>query len=231
MRPLIGILGRTDKSTKQRSTICVFENYRIAVIKAGGNPIAILPPQEFDYDKTLPKDAGHLKIEEKEMLDAQLKLCDGFIVQGGNRAYDYDRYVINYANQNHIPLLGICLGMQLMCNYNNDNQNMANIDPMHNYKHLDYVHDITLDKNSKLYSIIGKETFQVNSMHNYHVPNSGDYEIAGYSSDHIIEAVEKKVDLFNIGLQWHPEKNYDTDEISQKIFKAFINATKLKRDE
>lgn len=229
MRPIIGIIGRNDKSIKQRTTISVFENYRLAVIKAGGNPILVLPPQPFDYYNTLPKDTGKLTETEKDMLIDQLKLCQGIIVPGGTKAFDYDRFVIDYANKQGIPILGICLGMQMMCNYNNDNKNIPNTDQMHSYKHLDYVHDITLDKNSKLYSIIKENNFKVNSMHNYHVPNSGDYDIVGYA-DGIIEAVEKKVDPFNIGLQWHPEKNYDNDLISQKIFKAFIQAAKAKMD-
>jgi len=50
--------------------------------------------------------------------------------------------------------------------------------------------------------------------------------IAGYSMDGLIEAVEKKEEDFNFGVQWHPEKNYDTDIQSQRLFKAFIEASK-----
>jgi len=226
MRPIIGIVGRSDTSTNTKNTICVFDNYREAVIKAGGNPIAILPPQPIDYGKVEPRDSGKLTEEEKEMLTAQLSLCQGVIIQGGSKAYDYDRFAIDYANQHHIPLLGICLGMQQMCDYNNDNKNVLNDNPIHKSIDQDYVHTVTIDKNSKLYSILLEETFDVNSNHNYHVPNSGDYLIAGYSMDGLIEAVEKKEEDFNFGVQWHPEKNYDTDIQSQRLFKAFIEASK-----
>ena len=44
--------------------------------------------------------------------------------------------------------------------------------------------------------------------------------------DGLIEAVEKKQEDFNIGVQWHPEKNFDTDIYSQRLLKAFIEAAK-----
>ena len=222
MKPLIGIVGRSDVSTKEKNTICVFDNYRKAVILAGGNPIAILPPQPFDYGQVEPRNAGKLTEEEKNMLTQQLSLCHAFIIQGGSKAYDYDRFVIDYANIHHIPILGICLGMQQMCNYNNRNQNIPNDNTIHKNIDADYVHTVTIDKDSKLYSILLEESFQVNSHHNYHVPNSGDYDIAGYSMDGLIEAVEKKQEDFNIGVQWHPEKNFDTDIYSQRLLKSFI---------
>lgn len=229
MRPIIGIIGRSDMSTKERSTICVFDKYRRAVLKAGGIPIGILPTQPFDFEEVMPKDAGHLSQEEQEMLERQLSLCHGIIVPGGDRAYDYDRYAIWYANKRHIPLLGICMGMQQMCNYNNQNINVKNASDNHMKKEENYAHNVTLSS-SKLYDIIGRKEFPVSSLHNYHVANSGDYKAVGYSKEGYIEAVEKD-GVFNIGVQWHPEKNYDEDIPSQKLFQAFIKSAKAKMDE
>lgn len=95
------------------------------------------------------------------------------------------------------------MGMQTMCNYNNDN---ANIKIENHYSEKDYKHLMKINKNSKLYSILKEDEILVNSFHNYKVPNAGSYEAVGFSND-IIEAVENKENLFNIGLQWHPEKN------------------------
>ena len=117
------------------------------------------------------------------------------------------------------------MGMQTMCNYNNDNYNLKIEDGSHKSEN-DYTHNVTINKNSKLYQILNKENIMVNSFHNYKVSNSGDYKTVAVCDD-VIEAVEKKEDLFNIGLQWHPEKNYDKDLNSEQIFKAFIEAAKL----
>ena len=221
MKPIIGIIGNSDISTKEKNTICVFDNYRKAIIKYGGVPILILPPQLVNYEND---EVGHLTNLDIEILNLQLKLCDGFVLQGGTRRFEYHTYICEYANKNKIPLLGICMGMQTMCNYNNDNKNILNENEMHKSPDLDEVHEIIINKDSNLYKIIGQEKFIVNSNHNFHVPNSGSYKAAGLSDDNLIEAVEKE-GYFSIGVQWHPEKKYES-VISNKLFTSFIEACK-----
>ena len=225
MKPIIGIVGIDDYSIKQKSTICIFENYRKAIINYGGTPIIILPPQLIDYYKTRPKDTKKLNNDEKEILINQINLCDGIVIPGGSKRFEHHNFICDYCNKKNIPLLGICMGMQTMCNYNNDNYNLKIEDGSHKSEN-DYTHNVTINKNSKLYQILNKENIMVNSFHNYKVSNSGDYKTVAVCDD-VIEAVEKKEDIFNIGLQWHPEKNYDKDLNSEQIFKAFIEAAKL----
>lgn len=221
MKPIIGIVGRSDLSTKNKSTICVFDNYRKAVLHYGGIPIVILPPQTIDYHEMTPKDSGSLTKEEKMILERQINLCDGIVMPGGNRRYEYDIYICNYCNKKQIPLLGICMGMQIMCTYDNDNQNIKNKDNSH-HSEQEYKHIVTVDKDSKLFNILKETEILVNSFHNYHVANSGNYNAVAHCED-IIEAVEKKEDLFNIGVQWHPEKTFQKDINSQRLFTEFIN--------
>lgn len=225
MKPIIGIVGNEDYSYLNRNSIGVFENYRKAIIKYGGIPILILPPQLINYHEISLKDCLNLNEEEKEMLITQLKLCSGILIPGGTKIFEYHKFICDYCNQNKIPLLGICMGMQTMCNYNNNNINIKIIDGSHKSEE-DYVHKVKINKDSKLFKILNEDEILINSFHNYQVSNSGSYEVVGVC-DNIIEAVEKKEDLFNIGLQWHPEKNYDKDLNSQKIFTSFIEAAKL----
>ena len=225
MKPIIGIIGREDYSYQKRNSISVFENYRKAIINYGGVPILILPPQLIDYYDNSPKDLEKLNDDEKNILIRQIKLCNAILIPGGVKMFEYHKFICDYCNKNNIPLLGICMGMQTMCNYNNDNYNLKIEDGSHKSEN-DYTHNVTINKNSKLYQILNKEIIMVNSFHNYKVSNSGDYKTVAVCDD-VIEAVEKKEDLFNIGLQWHPEKNYDKDLNSEQIFKAFIEAAKL----
>ena len=140
MKPIIGIVGIDDYSIKQKSTICIFENYRKAIIKYGGIPIVILPPLLIDYYKTRPKDTNKLNNEDKELLIKQINLCDGIIIPGGSKRFEHHVFICDYCNKKNIPLLGICMGMQTMCNYNNNNQNIVIENKFHNsknnYKHL-----------------------------------------------------------------------------------------------
>lgn len=224
MRSIIGIVGRCSVSMLEKTSIEVLDSYRIAIIKSGGIPIVILPPQDINYYNAIPKEINKLTDNEKEILDRQLHLCDGVILPGGTKRFEYDNYICEYCNKFNIPLLGICMGMQIMCNYNNDNKNIKIDDDSH-YSLDNYKHKIKINKNSKLYNILNKEEILVNSFHHYKVANSGSYQIIATSND-VIEAVENTSNKFNIGLQWHPEKNYDNDINSQKIFKSFIEATK-----
>jgi gamma-glutamyl-gamma-aminobutyrate hydrolase PuuD len=230
--PIIGIIGRSRMSDTGYSLIATPESERMAVIASGGNPILIMPPQLVEYQKCLdghptPGELARLTDIELEKLYSQIDLCDGIILPGGEMMFEYDRKVCEYCYNNDIPLLGICMGMQVMCNYDKPVE-LKKIDTNINHKDLenDYVHSVKINKNSKLYEIIGLEKFTVNSRHNYQIVSTGKLDINTISEDGVIEGVEDKNKKFFIGVQWHPEINYDTDTISKKIFDSFIDKCK-----
>lgn len=194
--PIIGIVYRSEFNYYK-----VNQDYVEKINKYGGIPILILPTKNID------------KI---------LSICNGILMPGGDEINEYDKYICDYANKKQIPLFGICLGMQIMDIYNNNSDVIlinSNID--HHQKDKEYVHSVTINKNSKLYEIIGEETFLVNSNHNYQITNNNEYKVVGISNDNIIEAIEKD-GVFNIGVEWHPERL--NDSISEKLFKAFIES-------
>lgn len=219
-RPIIGVVARPYITDNKRDVLCILENVRRSIILAGGVPITILPTQDMVYinNRETP-----LTNEDKEILDTQIDLCDGILMPGGDFLYFYDMYICKKANEKDMPLLGICMGMQVMCNYNNGNKN--EFIEGHKSPEEKYVHEVDIDTNSKLYSIVGKSKIKVNSLHRTKVPNSGEYTVSATASD-VIEAVEKKDKKFNIGVQWHPERTYNDDEPSRKIIDAFITACK-----
>ena len=153
------------------------------------------------------------------MLVQQINLCDGIIMPGGEVSYYYDKYICEYCNKIDKPLLGICMGMQIMCNYDNDNKNIKIEDGID--RNEPFNHNINIDKNSILYNILNEENIIVNSYHSYKVSSSGSYRVSARNND-VIEAVEKD-GKFNIGVQWHPEKDLE-DINNQKLFKKFIDS-------
>ena len=169
-KPIIGIVGRVNNDIfKVNKTILN------KIIKCGGIPMMILPTNFEDLKKVLD-------------------LCDGIVMPGGKDLYDYDKYICNYATVNDIPLLGICLGMQIMA---------------HKYlqktkiNHQGVVHKIVTKKGSLINKIIGDTC--VNSRHEECITNSGEYDVTAYSLDGCIEAIEHPFNKFNVGVQWHPE--------------------------
>lgn len=225
MKPVIGIVARVEYPGDTGKFV-VNDEYRKAIVEFGGNPFVILPPQNIDYGTTKLREAPTLNLEEEKMLASQLKMCDGILMPGGFKICNYDFFVLDYAIKNDIPILGICLGMQIMSNYKRDVCNEKN-DPNginHCVESGELVHFVDVLEESKLYSIIKKRHFKVNSFHKFHVLESSYYKTVSYSEDGLIEAVEYPGKRFNIGVQWHPERIYKIEEASSRLFKAFIEA-------
>ena len=226
IKPIIGIVGRLYSG--ESNIICV-EEVRLAITKLGGLPLLILPLDKVNFVSKNPCDEPFYSKEELKNLESVLSLCDGFILPGGDTWYRLDEVVIDYAIRRDKPLLAICLGMQALSKvlsgekrigYDNTIKNNSLINHLEPNK--DYVHSVIIDKNSKLYSIIGEEKIRVNSRHSYHVPELDNTLICARSSDGLIEGVELKDKKFIIGVQWHPESNLE-DEHSEKIFKSFFD--------
>lgn len=221
IRSIIGIVGRLYSG--ESNIICV-EEIRIAVTKFDGIPILILPVDKEDLSyKNLYSE------EEIKDLESVLSLCDGFILPGGDTWYSLDEVVIDYAIRRDKPLLAICLGMQALSKVLSGKKRMGYDNTIKNntvINHLEpnktYVHSVIIDKNSKLYSILGEEKVTVNSRHSYHVPELDNTLICARSSDGLIEGVELKDKKFIIGVQWHPESNLE-DKHSKKLFKSFFD--------
>jgi len=66
----------------------------------------------------------------------------------------------------------------------------------------------------------------VNSSHHQSVEKVGDgLQIVAKADDGIIEAIESTADdHYVLGVQWHPERGYDEDELSKAIFRSLVQA-------
>lgn len=231
-RPIIGIIGRSRVSDTGYNLMATPESERLAIITYGGNPILILPPQKIEYQRCLkehptPGELERLTPDELELIYDQLSLCDGIILPGGDMMFEYDRIICDYCLKNDIPILGICMGMQVMCTYDRAvklNKIKTNINHMELKK--DYVHDVIISENSKLFDIIKEKKIKVNSRHSFTIADKGSTVVSANSPDGVIEAVEIPDKRFAIGVQWHPELNFATDIASKRIFETFISACK-----
>ena len=224
-RKVIGILGIPSVDDENDSVIALYKSYKDAIVKRGCIPFLINPVSDIDYLNRKREDIPPLSEEEKIFYQDMVDMCDGIILQGGYRIYNYFEYIVSYSIEKDIPILGICMGMQLLARLDNVENciEINNTNVNHKVKGQQYAHMVNILKDSLLYSIFNKDVISVNSKHNYHVSMVNNYKISAYSEDRLIEAIEYPGKKFIIGVQWHPEKMIEYDALANKLFDYFIS--------
>ena len=232
-KPIIGIVGRAIEDTNGKKAILCYESMSRSINRNGGQAILLLPNQDLEYSTSVPNEIQRLTSSEKEDLKRLVDICDGIVMPGGNKLFEYDQFIYEYAKEKDMPILGICAGMQLIC-LNELNElygkekvlRKVNEDNTHQVKEERYVHKIILEDNNILMYILGKKEFMVNSKHTYCVDKIGNLKLLAKSEDGIIEAVQVKNKKFIVGLQWHPESMFLYDNLQYKIFEYFVKLCK-----
>ena len=229
MTTVIGIPLRYDTLKDDRPIIFLSETLRRTIQKAGGYVFPIAPVQDVNYIETKTVNFLPLTRKEKKLIKESLSFCDGLLFPGGRKFTPYDRYLLECAIKMKIPVLGICLGMQMMGCYKKEINIVENTTTHFQENDNELTHEVIIAKDSKLFQIIQKETIKVNSFHKRHITSPNEYKIVATSTDGLIEAIEFPGKTFNIGIQWHPEISYDFDINSKKIIDYFIyEATKYR---
>ncbi len=233
MKPLIGIIAKNDSIIDDDEVWnyqIINSNVRYALLDQGAIAIGILPTNrtlQFSNEDD-GKNKYNISLEEEQDLIQQLKLVDGVILQGGLYSDYYEEFVAKYCWDNDIPVIGICAG------FNNIIRGLGgtttdDIDrKVHSRKNnVNNAHEISIKKDSLLYSIIKQEKIEVNSIHTWAAKDVKVVEPIAFAPDGLIEAVEGKGKTFYLGLKFHPEFLYD-DQRFKAIFTAFINKVKEK---
>lgn len=136
------------------------------------------------------------------------------------------------------PAFGICRGLQLFNVILGGTlyQDIPTSLQLHGNKFVNHkqsppytnlVHDVHIEKNNILYDILLTDTIKVNSYHHQGIKVLSDKLTAvAVAEDGLIESVVMPNRSFVLAVQWHPEYSYKVDDYSQKLFAAFVNASK-----
>ncbi|TWF38964.1 putative glutamine amidotransferase [Chitinophaga polysaccharea] len=183
--------------------------------------------------------------------------CDGFVLTGGVDVLPalyggaehyphqpdhflperdaFEKKIYEYAQQQRLPVLGICRGLQYI-NILEGGKVYEDIgepaNKIHKKETADKIHGVNIREDSLLYAITGATHGQVNSAHHQgihpaHLGSNLMVSATSDTNDGLIEGIEfkdKTGKAFMLCVQWHPERmqEKEVNPLSQKIKTQFI---------
>lgn len=221
-RPLIGITTDVVETNGRLKADCGLA-YAMCIERAGGIPI-LLPPIA-------------------SLIHEHLRLCDGFVFTGGDdprmeafgvathpqakvihpnrQAYELGLLAALATDRPEAPVLGICLGMQLMSLHAGGklNQFMPDTLPTH-AQHKNAEHEVVPVRDAASpFTLAGV----VWSNHRQAVEHPGTLRIIAKSPDQVIEAVTDPSRPWYLGVQWHPERTAAAP-LGQRILNDLVSS-------
>lgn len=217
MTPLVGITCDVDASREPARAQAAMTYVR-AVVRAGGVPV-LLPP-------ALEAVPGHLRA------------CDAFVFSGGDdprtepfgapthpkatpvhaerQAYETALLRALAAEAPDRPVLGICLGMQMMGLIAGArlDQHMPDTLGEGAAPHWKQPHPILIG---------GVEAGTAASSHRQRLIDAGSLEVTALAPDGVIEGVRDPRRAHYRGVQWHPERT-EHEPLGLELFRALVRA-------
>lgn len=222
MRPLIAITGQRDVkvSILRFSATLASEAMCEALFASGGEPVILHGPATDPgvdlarrlerFDGVLmpggadlgPERYGQVRVPETTAVvpfqdDLDLAMAQAVVAVG-------------------LPTLAVCRGMQVL--------NVALGGTLHQHLaetsvgHRKGMHDVEVERDSRLRAILGRDTVPVSSYHHQAVDRvAKDLVVTARAADGVPEGVEhRSADV--IGVQWHPEDLHATSPTDAALF-------------
>ncbi len=240
MKPLIGI--NCDIRPGPPRFAEVQTNYTEAILKAGGIPVLLPPMPPASLEEVVHELSGIMLIGGSDYHPASYgeQIHDTVQAMDSERE-EFDRRLVDKVlKQTKLPILGICAGCQLLNIILGGTliQDIKSTLPESKVEHKNNPkpeveghrqHAVRIESGSMLAKFYSSSRVNVPTSHHQAVDRIGDGLAAvAFSDDDIIEAIELSGRPFTIAVQWHPERDFITNE---NLFGGFIRASLLPKDE
>jgi putative glutamine amidotransferase len=116
------------------------------------------------------------------------------------------------------PVLGICLGMQMMGVHRGNPliQHLGDVLPNADRHRNDAIHPVEAERGSLL------KSGAVRSWHHQAISEAKGFDIIARSDDGVIEGIVDPTRRFYLGVQWHPERT-DAVETGLDVVRTLVN--------
>ena len=153
-----------------------------------------------------------------------------------------DELLLQDAYNMRKPILGICYGLQILNVYRSGTLIQHIESPVKHEagRKVAVAHTVEVEPGSKLEKIVRSQVkagaalaVPVNSSHHQSADIVGDglKVVARSPQDGVIEAIEgTSPDHFVLAVQWHPERSVNEDEPSRAIFRALVEAARVRHE-
>jgi len=233
--PVIGI--NMDVEAGKPKTFRILPDYVNAITKAGGIPVAIPPMPEKELTLLLKRLDGVMMIGGNDYPpDLYKQTADKTVVPMDIDRSTFDMSLVKAVLSNgRIPFLGICAGCQAL-NIGSGGSLVQDIPTRFTESKVLHAspkgwqvgfnkHHIKPEPGSNLAKIIDKEGLLVVTSHHQSVDKIGDgLRIAARTEDGVTESIESTDKAFVMGVQWHPERDFESNK---ELFKEFIKQGRL----
>lgn len=234
-KPIIGI--NTDVEGEKPEKCLIYRTYIDAISKAGGIPVLLPPMPESDISGLLKHVDAVMMIGGADYPPAlyhQEKHASAELMKPARSDFDL-ALVKAVLNDDKMPFLGICAGCQALniASGGSLTQDIPSLKPESKVKHASpngwqvgfSKHPVELSKGSKLEKVYGQNQLTVVTSHHQCVDAAGKaLTVVAKSEDGLPEAIEKAGDRFVLGVQWHPERDFPTN---QRLFEEFVHQAQM----
>ena len=219
----------TKTSSGMLDTNSLVTYFNELINESNGTMIIIPPQRNLELSNLIPSIDG-LVITGGGDIDPSLYNQENEYARNISQERDtVEMQLLSLAEENNIRTMAICRGHQLLNIYKGGtlvqdidsiiDQPLSHVEV--NEKTSQHIHDIKIKKNTKLYSILKKETLGVNSIHHQCIDKLGNNLIVSAKSDDgVIEGIEIESGWDAIGIQGHPE--YLGNDLESKILFDWI---------